>query len=377
MNRDKLARWIATIAAVLAALGVTISIVDTDGDGSPDRADITFKVNQQPDDGARSIEVTVPAPLAEQAARSTEGDLRDERPPEAVEAVPEQLRSAEQKQDEIRREQEPLPTAGATASIDGCVTRFVRNQSSRNGVRPQHQTLHYTVSTNRPGWDDVWAIVNYFNGPSGASSNFVIDAEGHCAYIVPIESKPWTQAAANPFAISYEIIAYGNEQVYLEEAGYEKLRHVMQQVSARTGIPMRRGATSGCTPTKTGIVQHYDYGICGGGHHDIRPFSVDQVIQIVASGGASSLLSRLTEPEQKIVRRRCAHWYKHQRARGTARRTQLRYSRHWRARAAAQKRTLDARHRRGRSWKRLDSGIRRKSMARAERMKKADRKALC
>jgi N-acetyl-anhydromuramyl-L-alanine amidase AmpD len=63
--------------------------------------------------------------------------------------------------------------------------------------------LHYTVSPNRVGWSDVNAVVAEFANPAfQASSNYVIDGEGHCAYIVRESDKAWTQAAANPFAIS-------------------------------------------------------------------------------------------------------------------------------------------------------------------------------
>jgi N-acetyl-anhydromuramyl-L-alanine amidase AmpD len=113
-----------------------------------------------------------------------------------------------------------LPTAGASAGFQGCATRFVRNQSGRGGIRPQWQVWHYTVSHNVPGWADVNSVVALFDRASSqASSNFVIDAEGHCAYIVPIEAKAWTQAAGNPFSISYEIVDYGNEPAYMGVGG--------------------------------------------------------------------------------------------------------------------------------------------------------------
>jgi hypothetical protein len=37
----------------------------------------------------------------------------------------------------------------------------------------------------------------------------------------------------------------------------------------------------------SGIIQHADLGVCGGGHHDILPFSKQAVIQIVAAGSRS------------------------------------------------------------------------------------------
>jgi hypothetical protein len=144
----------------------------------------------------------------------------------------------------------------------------------------------------------VWG--GFANAGRKASSNFIIDTEGHCAYAVPIEGKAWTQAGGNPFAISYEIIAYGNESDYLGPAGWAKLRSVQRQVAARTGIPLRRGAVSGCVPTRSGIVEHRDGGLCWGGHVDITPFSIDRAVKKVVEP-----TSRLTKRERLVVAKRC------------------------------------------------------------------------
>ncbi len=187
----------------------------------------------------------------------------------------------------------PLATAGATAGFQGCRTSFVRNQSSRRGVRPTEQTLHYTVSPNTPGWRDVDAVNALFDRTSSqASSNFIIDAEGHCAYIVPIEAKAWTQAAGNPYSVSYEIIATGREARYLAPAGLARLRSVIREVSRRTSIPMRRGHVNACTPTRSGIIQHKDWGLCGGGHVDITPFQIDDIVRQLVAGGSKPVTAR-------------------------------------------------------------------------------------
>ncbi len=367
---------VAMLALVIGGLAIGVNWTDSDGDGKTDS--VEFTVNVKPGDGAKPVDVSVPAPVVAQAKVALESQLKDQTPPLAEQVAPEQLEAAQDRAQEIQQNQTALPTAGASAGFEGCVTRFVRNQSSRNGVRPQHQTLHYTVSFNRPGWSDVNAIIAMFDRSSfGASSNFVIDAEGNCAYIVPIENKSWTQAAANPFAISYEIIAYGNETAYLDPAGYRKLSSVMKQVAARTGIPVKRVGTNGCSPSARGVVQHYDYGICGGGHHDIKPFSVDQVVKIVAAGPDAAITSKLTKGEKKIVSRRCYHWYKHQQVKGAVKQEQLRFSRHWKSEAADQRRAIVRAHARGGSWKTRSRGTRQQVMAKTERMNKKDRRALC
>jgi hypothetical protein len=100
---------------------------------------------------------------------------------------------------------------------------FIHSYSSRHGVRPTQFWLHYTASPNIAGWGDVLSIVHYFTTVE-ASSHFVIDREGNCAYIVPIEQKAWTQMAANAFGINFEIIDTGREKTYLDPAGETKLR---------------------------------------------------------------------------------------------------------------------------------------------------------
>lgn len=276
----------AIIALAAVAIAAIVGVVAlTSGPSAPQV--ITVPVNQ-PGNGqapaAAPDSITVPKQAVQDTAPALEDQLRNETPPEAQKSAPSQLDDLQNTVDDVRANSPPLPTAGATAGFDGCVTRFVRNQSSRNGVRPIWQVLHYTVSPNRPGWDDVNAVVALFDRASyQASSNFVIDGEGHCAYIVPIEAKAWTQAAGNPLSISYEVINSGSEPAYMQSAGYAKLKSVMRQVSARTGIPMRKGSVY---PAKPGIVQHKDGGIAWGGHVDITPFSLDQVIKIVTAGQA-------------------------------------------------------------------------------------------
>jgi hypothetical protein len=271
--------WAAALVAVLLALGsLGISVVQTttdDGQGTTQkRTDVTFKVNEEAGDGKPTTTLEVPKKTAvEVQSQVVDKHLRDETPAVAEQVVPEDLEAAQEYVEDLKVEQVPLPTAGASQGFVGCRTYFVRNQSSRNGVRPQLQVLHYTVSKNVMGWGDVLSIVRYFDRADvGASSHFIIDAEGNCAYTVPIERKAWTQAAANPYSISYEIINYGNEAVFMSPAGYAKLRSVMIQVSNRTGIPMQTAALNGCVPVKGGTTQHAAFGYCGGGHHDIGPF---------------------------------------------------------------------------------------------------------
>jgi hypothetical protein len=241
---------------------------------------VTAVVNKAPDDGKPTTKIVVPKTVVKQAEKGLEDDLR-QTPDEALQQAPQQVEHIKDTEQAVKERAPPLPTAGASAGFAGCVTRFVSNQSSRAGIHPIWQVLHYTVSPTRPGWSDVNAVVALFNRPkSQASSHFVIDAEGNCAYIVPIEAKAWTEAAGNKLSVGYEVINSGSEQAYMATPGYRKLSSVMAQVSARTGIPMRAGSVY---PAVSGIVQHKDGGLPWGGHVDISPFVKSAVIaRIVA-----------------------------------------------------------------------------------------------
>ncbi len=320
---------LAAIAALLAVIvgGGTIAIIVTPDDEKAAPAAVTVNVDTLDGSPDKDKTIKVPRVAVEQAADALSGDVpasvpldsedadhtgqRDETPADVAAPL------LEDNADELqrnRRETDALPTAGASGGVPGCRTQFVRNQSSRRGVKPTVQVGHYTVSPNRPGWSDVDAITAFFDRSSSqASSHFIIDAEGNCAYIVPIEAKAWTQGGGNPWAVSYEIIATGRENVYLGAAGYTKLRSVMRWVSARTGIPMRRGAISGCAPSKSGIVQHADGGSCWGGHHDVGPFDFAAIVRNVTQGRCDtkcartrSLRSRNSATHAELRRRACA-----------------------------------------------------------------------
>lgn len=306
LPKSALARLAAVIALIAGGGAVVITLTPDDHHVPP--VTLTVPVDGLDAGNAPDRTIEVPKAVVQAVAPRLEDNLQGEQPPAAP---ADQLQAAKNAADAIAKTQLPLPTAGATAGFTGCRTSFVVNQSSRRGVRPNEQTLHYTVSGNRPGWADVDAVVALFNRPSSqASSNFVIDGEGHCAYIVPIEAKAWTQAAGNPFSVSYEIIATGNESTYLAPAGMAKLRAIVREVSRRTGIPMRRGAVNGCTPTRSGILQHKDWGVCGGGHVDISPFPIDQVVAQLVAGAVTTT--------DKVTCRKLNYWRTHGRHHGLA-----------------------------------------------------------
>lgn len=238
--------------------------------------------------GSRGGEVTLTVPVA--AVKQTAGlddhaGARDETPPHAPAAF---LNAAQEQQDSLAAtDQLPIVTPDAAPEQRGCRTELVQDFSTRRGVRPRIFVLHYTVSPNRLGWSDVNAVVGEFNTWAfQASSNYVIDGEGNCAYIVRESDKAWTQAAYNPLAISVEVINSGREARYIAPVGLAKLALVANDALCRWEIPVQGGATSGGTVTRPGIVDHASLGVVGGGHHDITPYSVPQVIVAVKAARA-------------------------------------------------------------------------------------------
>lgn len=159
----------------------------------------------------------------------------------------------------------------ATPSQRGCITDLIQtNFSSRAGTRPKMLVGHLTVSRNSAGWGDVNAIRSWFNqSRAQASSNYIIDAEGNCKYIVPETAKAWTQGAANPVSISIEFIHFSttNPDEKWTEAQLRKGALVFADASKRWGIPIRLVNPSGCT-WPAGVTDH-DRLECGNSHVDV------------------------------------------------------------------------------------------------------------
>ena len=234
--------------------------------------------------GTPPTTVTVPKATVEKAAAAFEDkSLRSENPA----GVPAKVLDAAQVYAEklAANDQLPIVTPLAAPQQRGCITQLVQNYSSRRGVAPREFILHWTGS-NTQGWVGVNAIAGLFDRPSfAASSNYVLDANGLCKYIVRETDKAWTQAAANPFSISVEVINPGSGLgPYLAPAGLHKLAMIVSDALDRWKIPLQRGRVVNCIPVTPGITDHTSLGPCGGGHPDITtryPHGIDQVIAAV------------------------------------------------------------------------------------------------
>ena len=168
----------------------------------------------------------------------------------------------------------------------GCRTMFVRSHSARTApVRAI--ALHYTAGGNLTGWADLIGLTAYSNNVrNGVSWHFGIDREGLCSYNVPLTQKAWTISQLNSQTVNIEGVGRGNEPDYLGGPGVKKLSAVVRGVAARYNIPIRLGAVSDCRVTRTGIITHWMGGSCSGGHHDIRPYSIEAVVKRIAADAA-------------------------------------------------------------------------------------------
>ena len=284
-QKDKLKTAVITFIVTVAAIfGIQIGFNATEGDNAPTG---TTTVEVGGAHGTPEKSLTVPEAAIQQAedGLDTHEDSRSENPDGVT---PQELDAADKQQDGFAASDElPAVTPDAAPSQNGCTTQLVQNYSSRHGVAPRLFVLHYTVSGNRPGWSDVNAVVSLFDRPSfQASSNYVIDNEGNCKYIVRESDKAWTQAAANPVSISVEQINSGHEGSYAGTAGLRKLALVARDAMKRWNIPIQLGAVRGCTVVRPGLVDHLSLGACGGGHHDISPYRIGPVLAAIQAVGA-------------------------------------------------------------------------------------------
>lgn len=271
-----LPRLLALLVAIVATLGVTIAIVDSDEDARPEKITVTLG-------GPGRAQVTVPVTELDEHADEPHHGARTQP------AVPRAVRAATQraaKRTTTGSDDVPQQATLAAPSQRGCTTKLVRNFSGRRGARPALLVAHYTVSPNRPGWGDVNGIVSYFDqARSQASSTYVIDNEGHCAFIVSELNKPWTQGYFNPWSISIEFINSGREATLAGTAGLAKGAQVFADAGKRWGIPMRRAIVDGCRIVRSGIIDHNALD-CGNSHHDVSPYALQPLIDAAAAAAA-------------------------------------------------------------------------------------------
>lgn len=141
------------------------------------------------------------------------------------------------------------------------------NQSART-ASIRGIVLHSTESPNRPDDADLKGIADYFANPAvDASSHVITDGDGHSARCVDDSRKAWTCVAFNSLTLNIEQIGYASQDHWSEDQLKETARWCARW-SKKFDIPLQRGAVSGSSVTRMGILTHAQLGAAGGGHSD-------------------------------------------------------------------------------------------------------------
>lgn len=303
--------WLPVLVAILAAFGVGLTVEDLDGDNTPDR--VVIEKRAKP-----AVPVAVGVDGADKDTKPDDVIVLDREAREVVQnaqTTPEQFDMAGDlrgKDDTpVGQREGPL----ATPNVPGCRTRFLPTNFSNRVSTVKGFAVHYTAGLNRPGWSDMDGLTAFASSPSaGVSWHFLIDAEGHCYYSVPLDKKAWTIGNLNSQLVNVEVIGTGKEPSFpAGTPGAQKLGQVARFVGRVYKFPMRLGAVSNCQVTRPGIVTHWMGGACSGGHIDIKPYSISEVAKAIASGGcqakcqrARSLRGRHDATHRELKSRRCA-----------------------------------------------------------------------
>ncbi len=294
MTRNTLAKIVAILAVIAGGGAAVVTIVPDDPKTPPQI--ITVKVDGPDKDRKADDPIVAGGEAPEVLEQATEApekfDLGDNL--RGVDPTPEGEVDA------------PL----AAPNWPGCETRFTPVNFSNRTAAIRGFGLHYTGSRNITGMADMNGLAAYAARPSaGVSWHFLIDAEGHCFYMVPVAKKAWTIGNLNSQTINVEMIGNGGEATYGGAAGLRKLTAVVRRASSIYGFPVRLGAVQGCVITRPGVITHWMGGACAGGHIDIKPYDIAKVVEAMAApacGRACELRKRNAATHRELRARRCA-----------------------------------------------------------------------
>jgi Putative peptidoglycan binding domain len=162
------------------------------------------------------------------------------------------------------------------------------NYSSRDG-----QGVRLIVLHTAEGATTIESLGSYFQGDVGVSSHVGIDdTPNTVATYVQRGHKAWTQANANPVAVSAELCAFAawtpsewdRHQTMLENAA----KWIAEEASA-FGIPIVKLSDGAAQGSGRGVCQHRQLGAWGGNHSDCgNAFPIDDVIDMAKIGIGTS-----------------------------------------------------------------------------------------
>lgn len=129
--------------------------------------------------------------------------------------------------------------------------------------------LHSTESQNVPkSARDLAGVASWFhNDESDVSAHVITDADGHSARCVSDRLKAWACMSFNSASLNIEQIGAAAQPKWERREWMETARWIAYW-SHKYGIPIRKGAVSGESVTRSGIVTHKMLGAAGGGHVD-------------------------------------------------------------------------------------------------------------
>lgn len=189
-------------------------------------------------------------------------------------AVLREKQVAEAEANVVKREKQiAAKSAGSVHRPAERISTNVRNQSSRNGVKPTLIVLHDTEGANIPNSiADLQGLAHWFDNPAAqASSHVGVDSDGFSAKFVDDAAKAWAQMAYNSKALSIEQVGFATQKDW-PEAQLNKVAMYLAYWSKKYDIPLVRS-------TEHGVCQHRDLGAAGGGHHDVSAtYPIDKVI---------------------------------------------------------------------------------------------------
>lgn len=314
-NSPQRASWLTVVWAALALFAggfIIVVAADTSDDGQGHKRHTVTVTLGGP--GEKKIPLTPPAQqiVAEQKAEdaagkdvAAESDLRD-----TIAPLPEAQELA-QKKAPVGQPPIPAHVPLATVHEPGCTTALVRNYSSRRSdSKILFGLIHWTGSRPTVSSASGLAIVRWFDLPAAqASSNYITDQSGRCWLTVPETKKAWTQAGANEWAVSDEIVNLGVQPLLQTAAARARVVKLMVGWHHRWGIPYRRGlvAQGGgyrCIPVRSGFMAHRDLGVCGGGHPDVGTFDL---AALIAEARRADTPAKLTKRQKWEARHLTTH----------------------------------------------------------------------
>jgi putative peptidoglycan binding protein len=169
------------------------------------------------------------------------------------------------------------------------------NYSSRGGA-----TVRLIVLHTAEGSRTIESLGNFFaSSSSGVSSHAGADDKPNTiGEYVARSNKAWTQANANPVAVSLELCAFAAWTPAEWNAHPNMLANCaawIAEEAAAFGIPLVKLTPQQAQSNGRGVCQHVDLGSWGGGHTDCGPnFPMDSVISM--AGGSKPAPSPPSPP---------------------------------------------------------------------------------